>query len=457
MKASSNTINILLAVCLLFMFSCASEELEGPTGVKLTLKARTMLKSASDTVKINEASIGVSSIDFKPEVNETKSVAEKIVYNGPYVIDLLNGNTTPEIKWVFVDPGVYREVKISTSDGLQGGHSIIVKGTIKPAGINREVPFEFSTKTEQNIVVKNNQGIVVKQGHITELMIVFEMAGLFNEFDLSSVERNSQGVLMLTDETGSGIVAGLKERLETISSFGLYDSNFSDTQVETAGPGNSGEPGDSTGSGGGSGHNNDNDGNAPGSNPGQDVENPDPGAGNGNDNDGSSDGDPDPGQGNSGGNDNKDDDWNDDKDEDPASGGGTDEDDDGSGDNSDPDDNNSDDGSENDSSHDDDKDEDGSQNDDGKDDDDNDRDDDRDDDGRKDDDDDDDDDDDKSDEDNNEGKDDDDERSGNGNSGNAPGNSGNAPGNSGNAPGNSGNAPGNSGNGNKGGNSGKGK
>src|SRR5690606_18489621 len=118
-----------------------------------------------------------------------KDVSEKIVYNGPYVVDLLNGNTTPEIKWLFVEPGVYREVKISTSDGLRGGHSIIVRGTLKPAGVSKEVPFEFSTKTEQEIVVRSNQGIVVKQGDITELMIIFELAGLFNEFDLSAVER----------------------------------------------------------------------------------------------------------------------------------------------------------------------------------------------------------------------------------------------------------------------------
>jgi hypothetical protein len=103
----------VLAVVFLIFVSCASEEFEGPTGVKLTLKARTMLKSATDTVKINEALIGVSKIDFRPEGNVDKSEPDKIVYNGPYVVDLLNGNTSPEIKWVFVDPGVYREVKVS--------------------------------------------------------------------------------------------------------------------------------------------------------------------------------------------------------------------------------------------------------------------------------------------------------------------------------------------------------
>jgi hypothetical protein len=438
MKVKSNTFIILLAVVFLFFVSCASEELEGPTGVKLTLKARTMLKSASDTVKINEALIGVSKIDFKPEGSELNSVSEKIVYNGPYVVDLLNGNTSPEIKWVFVDPGVYREVKISTSGGLRGGHSLIVRGTIKPAGVTKEVPFEFSTKNEQDILVKSNRGIVVKQGDITELMIVFELAGLFNEFDLSSVERNSDGVLMLTDETGSGIVAGLKKRLENISSFGLLDSNFSETQVETAGPGNDGETGGNAGSGGGSGNN---DGNAPGSDSGQDGGGTggttDPGSGSGNDDDSSSGNDSDPGQGSSDGTDNQDDDGNQDQGGEPDTGGGSDDNDDDSGDSSGSDGGSSDGGSGNDSGNNDDDDDDDDDNkdddDDDRNDDDKDDDDDRNDDGKQGDDDD---------------KDDDDKKDDKDNSGK---------GNSGNAPGNSGNGPGNSGNGNKGGNPGKGK
>jgi hypothetical protein len=457
MKADTHIFNIMLVVIFLFMVSCTGEEFEGPTGVKLTLKARTMLKSASDTVKIHEALIGVSKIDFRPEDYDTKSGPEKIVYNGPYVVDLLNGHTTPEIKWVFVEPGVYREVKISSTGNLRGGHSIIVRGTVKPAGVNKEVPFEFSTETEHDIIVRSKQGIVVKKGDISELMIIFELAGLFQGVDLAAVETNNRGVLMFNDDTGSGIIAGLKEKLENLSSFGFFDSNFSDTLYETADQGNGNETGGDKAPGGGTGDNEDNDGNTPDSSPGQDGGDTggtsDPGSGSGGDDGDSSGGDSDPGDGNAGGNDGKDHGQG----INPGAGSGPDEDDDdnddGSGDNSGSDDDSSDGSSGNDGSKDDDDGKDGSggETDRG--------DDDKDDDGKKDDDDDDDGDDDKNDDgdddkdddgkkddgDDNKGKDNSDKgNSGKGNSGNAPGNSGNAPGNSGNP-----------GSGNKGGNSGK--
>ncbi len=216
---------ILLAGIFLFD-ACKDDDFEAPSGVKITFQATSLLKSTANTILLEEAYIGIGNIDLK-RVGENDSAAiEKIVYDGPYVADLLNGTISPAIRWIFAEPGSYREIEIKTHKALTGGMTIILRGTIMPSDGSGEIPFELITAREYTLNIENNTGIEVREGENVDLLVVFDLSDLFKGIDVSSLDKNENGILVISEEAASNTVALLIDKFNTFSSFGINDGLF---------------------------------------------------------------------------------------------------------------------------------------------------------------------------------------------------------------------------------------
>ncbi len=260
MKTTIRIFKSLLLAGIIFFFSCNDEDFEVPTGVKLTLKTshtRVLQSSSKDTVQIIEAFVGVKTINFKPFGNKTTDIPEKIINRGPYYFDLIKGDSNPEIRWIEVDPGLYRKIEIETNPSLQGRKTMIIEGIIKRSGRKKEIPFEFSTKDNFRILVENGQGISINEDDVSDLLVFIDLPALLEDIDLPKAKTNQNGVLIINDEFNPDIIKSVMNRFTAFGRFlsmgdfnrGLLDFNDNEPQN-----GNT----DNRGSNNGSSSNNDN-------------------------------------------------------------------------------------------------------------------------------------------------------------------------------------------------------
>ncbi|MGM0621488.1 MAG: hypothetical protein ACQETJ_10620 [Bacteroidota bacterium] len=234
-------LGFMVAASLIFATSCQEERLEeqtlseGQTAARLSLKASTQpqatsLKSASvlfDTMIIDEAFIGVEKIKFKPLVDHKElkeqnrnQENQKIIFKGPYEINLLTGESYPEINWLEVYPGVYKEIELETENLLEGGNSIFIKGSVIVEEL--EIPFEFSTRKEFEMEIENDTGIVIDEGVLNDVMVMFNLPQMFDVIDFDDVpefEFNEEGVLIFSDESNEEITDLMREMMEEVGIF----------------------------------------------------------------------------------------------------------------------------------------------------------------------------------------------------------------------------------------------
>jgi hypothetical protein len=218
MRTLNKIIVILIAAGLAFS-ACNKENdlaLADQGGVKLTFKAITSgtLKSAAiGTTEITEAWLGVEKIKFKP-LTEEKGRTDKIVFIGPYIADLVAGTTTPEIDWTQIESGLYKEVEFESESVLENEQSVLIRGTITYNDL--PYPFEFSTGDNGfSFEVENEKGIMIEEGKIADVMVLFDLTMLFNEIDLTDAVAGENGYIF-NDEVNKYYTELLKENLKEL-------------------------------------------------------------------------------------------------------------------------------------------------------------------------------------------------------------------------------------------------
>lgn len=229
---------ILTAAGLIVFTACNKEDLANLTNqgeVKLTFKAITSgtLKSISaGTTEISEAWLGIEKIKFKPLTEEKEPKAEKIVFDGPFSADLVSGVTTPEIDQTLIEPGMYKEVEFESENVLENDLSIVIRGTFTFDDLT-QILFEFSTADDDfDFEVENEAGILISEGEMTDLIVLFDLTLLFEGIDLSGAVADENGVLLFTDEVNEEITELLKEKLEEISKLKFEEEEEQEEEEE---------------------------------------------------------------------------------------------------------------------------------------------------------------------------------------------------------------------------------
>lgn len=241
MKTVKKIFGFMVAASLIIATSCQEDRMEeqqlqeGQTAARLSFKAVTQtqtksLKSASalfDTMIIDEAFIGVEKMKFKPLVDHKEMKEQhrnkdhqKVIFKGPYEINLLTGESYPEIDWLEVYPGVYKEIELETDNLLDGGNSIFIKGSVIVEEL--EIPFEFMTRKEFELEIENDTGIVIDEGILNDIMVMFNLPKMFDVIDFNDVpdfEFNEDGVLVFSDESNEEITELMREMMEEMGIF----------------------------------------------------------------------------------------------------------------------------------------------------------------------------------------------------------------------------------------------
>jgi hypothetical protein len=204
---------IVMAFMIIIAISCEKSD---DTGITLSFKGETsVLKSTNNdgSYTFSEAFLGVHEIEIESEEEyeeeyETEGTEVEIEteteieyeFEGEYAVDLLTGESDPDMGLAEVQPGTYNELEAEISPILEGGKSIIIKGTYTESG-QETIEFEFSTTSEIELEVESDAGFYLDEGSILDLVVTFVLPGLFDGVDFYGAEKNDNGVVIMDDST----------------------------------------------------------------------------------------------------------------------------------------------------------------------------------------------------------------------------------------------------------------
>jgi hypothetical protein len=118
-----------------------------------------------------------------------ESEGDKYEITGPFVFDLITGQSTPAIQDLQIPSGVYKRVRL-TADVYTGsefpeltGKSISMEGQIEVASILRTLTFEINST--EDIDVRNDAGFEVKEGGINSIVTTVNLEALFGAYNVA--------------------------------------------------------------------------------------------------------------------------------------------------------------------------------------------------------------------------------------------------------------------------------
>lgn len=95
---------------------------------------------------------------------------------GPFIVDLINGTSTPELPSLSVPAGTYNRIKLRLDHGAKGdtamldGNSLVAKGTLTRADGSTE-PFTLNLGFHEDLKIKSKTGIVLDGSSIHTILV----------------------------------------------------------------------------------------------------------------------------------------------------------------------------------------------------------------------------------------------------------------------------------------------
>lgn len=194
------------------------------------------------------------SCEEEVEIEDGQSVTEAEIHvPGPFVINLLTGESTPSLSNLEIPSGMYREIEIKfdearLEDGILDGADALINNTIYVEG-----SYQTDASTTQAFIIalgfsedwemSSAQELTVLEGATNQLSTEFNQANWFNDLPLDSCLADGDlslvdGVLVIDESvSGSGACADIedivKDNFENSGSFDDDDDDSDDDEDES--------------------------------------------------------------------------------------------------------------------------------------------------------------------------------------------------------------------------------
>lgn len=178
-----------------------------------------MIDESGTLFTITETRVNVRHIQFDlPEDSDADS-SNKISLDGPFLFNLTDGTSTPDITSFSVEPGTYKRIDIrfddtEALDGLvQSGdplldNTMVIKGTFDYDG-NAARNFQLVLKFNEDLRFEEAAGINVDEGQTTDMLLELDVSEWLTGIDITScldsgeLSLDSNGDLNLDDSNAS--------------------------------------------------------------------------------------------------------------------------------------------------------------------------------------------------------------------------------------------------------------
>ncbi len=129
---------------------------------------------------------------------------DEIEFEGQFVVDLINGISTPDFGIADVIPGLYEEIEIETGPILEDGNSIFIAFDYEPEG-GDPVSIEFSSKATIEIEIECDQGIKLEEGQLNQILVLFDLDSLFTGVDFTVANVDIDDVVRINNTSNSDL------------------------------------------------------------------------------------------------------------------------------------------------------------------------------------------------------------------------------------------------------------
>jgi hypothetical protein len=222
-----STVLILTISLGLILQSCNKNNDPGLSNVKMGMKATTVLSTinpggrvAATGLVFTEVLLGVTEIefetleenkaedngDFEDKDGDGEDDNEDVEYEGNYIVDLIAGTSTPDFGVADIAPGLYEEIEIEMAPILDGGITMFVAFDHTPDG-GSTISYEYSTNMKMELEIENENGFLLDEGALNNLLVVIDLDALFNSVDLNSATADSDGVVRINENSNTALAA----------------------------------------------------------------------------------------------------------------------------------------------------------------------------------------------------------------------------------------------------------
>jgi hypothetical protein len=225
-----NILKLLSAVIMVTAISCTKDNKSGiNTVISLTFKGTTALPGIKKSLNtegftFTEALLGIKEIEIK-KVGDVSNNDGKFDFDKNYIVDLLAGTTTPAFGTSEFLPGRYNKLESKTSNLLDGGNSVSLKGTYTD-NVGTTYKFEFSSTSVFKFEVESDTGFILSEGTIFSMLVNVTLPVFFQGVDFSKAAVNSSGIIVINDISNIPMSEIIKSNINLVAD--MEDENESE-------------------------------------------------------------------------------------------------------------------------------------------------------------------------------------------------------------------------------------
>lgn len=248
-----NKLGLIVLLGFLVIAQSCNNAIEEPNvaNINMEMKASTALSSissgrvAAEGLIFTEVLLGVTELEFETleeneaedngvdeDGNEVEDVdgdgeddTEEVEYEGEFVVDLLAGTSTPDFGASTIAPGLYEEIEIEMGPILEGGLTMFIAFDYISAGTTDTVKYEFSTSQEIEYELENEDGFLLDEGALNQMLVVFDLDAMFANIDLNTATADVDGVVRINEASNSQLYGVIFENFKNSMEGGEDDDD----------------------------------------------------------------------------------------------------------------------------------------------------------------------------------------------------------------------------------------
>lgn len=252
MKLIKHSVVVLLLAMIAILQSCGNDNDPAFAPVEVQMKATTTQSSIKNgrtmnaDLTFNEVLIGVTELEFETleedEMEDSESETEdesddndeveneddsdddneEVEFEGEFVVDLINGTSTPDFGIADLAPGIYKEIEIEMEPILEGGNTIFI--SFEFTNLDEEVvTVEYSNSAELEFEIESESGYVLDEGATNHILVLLNLDSLFEGIDLNGALADEDGIVRINSSSNADLAAAIAANLDQVFEAGEDD------------------------------------------------------------------------------------------------------------------------------------------------------------------------------------------------------------------------------------------
>lgn len=205
----------VLLFSFLALIGCENSDDVNPSGVELEMKAiaqnASIRKSTlENSIVFTDVMLGVKEIEFEIEEDEFSAELE---FEGRFIVDLLEGTSSPDFGFSNLVPGEYSEIEMELGPILPDGNSIKISFEYTKGG-EAPILIEYSENEDFDIEIESEYGIEVEEDALSKVLILFDLDVFLSGIDFSNADVDSDGVIRINNDSNEELKEIFEDKIE---------------------------------------------------------------------------------------------------------------------------------------------------------------------------------------------------------------------------------------------------